>query len=131
MLDFEEAREFFGMHGVRLTLTTTYNPKANGKIERGHSPIVKALVKSCDDDIRNWPRLLAYTLWADRTTHSSITGFMSSELMSGQTLVMPTETMITAWEMLPWKTEMSREELLKVRIRQLERRKKDIAEATP
>ena len=47
-LDSDEAREFFGKHGVRLTLTTAYNPEANGKIERGHSPIVKALVKACD-----------------------------------------------------------------------------------
>ena len=44
-LDSKEAREFFGKHGVLLTLTTAYNPEANGKIERGHSPIVKALVK--------------------------------------------------------------------------------------
>ena len=24
-----------------------YNPEANGKIERGHGPIVKALAKAC------------------------------------------------------------------------------------
>ena len=47
-LDSDKAREFFAKHGVRLTLTTTYNPEANGKIERGHSPIVKALAKACD-----------------------------------------------------------------------------------
>jgi hypothetical protein len=28
--------------------TSAYNPEANGKIERGHSPIVKALIKSYD-----------------------------------------------------------------------------------
>ena len=64
-LDSDEAREFFGKHGVQLTLTTANNPEVNGKIEWGHSPIVKALVKSCDGDVRNWPHLLAYTLWAD------------------------------------------------------------------
>ena len=42
-LNSNKAREFFVRHGVRLILTTRYNPKANGKIERGHSPIVKAL----------------------------------------------------------------------------------------
>ena len=47
-LDSDKAREFFAKHGVWLTLTTTYNPEANGKIERGHSPIVKALAKACD-----------------------------------------------------------------------------------
>ena len=47
-LDSEKARRFFTKHGFRLTLTTAYNPEANGKIERGHSPIVKALAKACD-----------------------------------------------------------------------------------
>jgi hypothetical protein len=47
-LDSNEAREFFVKLRVRLTLTTTYNRKANGKIKRGHNPIVKALVKACD-----------------------------------------------------------------------------------
>jgi hypothetical protein len=32
---------------VRLRLTTAYNPEANGKSERGHPPIINALVKAC------------------------------------------------------------------------------------
>ena len=41
---------------------------------------------------------------------------------------MPTEAVITSWRMLPWKEETSKEELLKVRIRQMEGRKEDIVE---
>ena len=48
--------------------------------------------------------------------------------MTGQAPVMPTETAIATWTMLPWKEEMSREELLAVQIRQLEGRPEDIAE---
>ena len=106
-----------------------YNPEANGKIERGHSLIVKAFAKACDGRVKDWPQMLPYALWADRTTHSSVTGYMLVELMTGQALVMPTETAIATWTMLPWKEEMSREELLAVRIRQLEGRSEDIAEA--
>ena len=69
---------------VRLTLTTAYNPEANGKIERGHSPIVKALVKACDGRVKDCPQMLPYALWADRTTHSSVIGYMPTELMTGQ-----------------------------------------------
>ena len=61
-----------------------------------------------------------YALWADQTMHSSVTGFMPSELMTGQSSVMPTEAASVTWSLLPWKEEMSREELLAVRIRQLE-----------
>ena len=53
-LDSDKAREFFVRHGVRLTLTTAYNQESNGKIERGHSPIVKALAKACDGRVKDW-----------------------------------------------------------------------------
>ena len=45
-LDVEEAKELFDRLGVKLTLTTAYYPKANGKVERGHGPIVKAIVRA-------------------------------------------------------------------------------------
>jgi hypothetical protein len=82
-LDAQEAEELFDRLGVKLSLTTAYNPEANGKVERGHVPIVKALVWACEGQAGNWPRLLPYALWADRTTHSSVTGFMPVELMYG------------------------------------------------
>ena len=43
-LDAREAMNLFERLGVKLSLTNAYNPEANGKIERGHGPIVKALV---------------------------------------------------------------------------------------
>ncbi|KAL3676471.1 hypothetical protein R1sor_026419 [Riccia sorocarpa] len=47
-LDTGEAREFFQRYGVKLKLTSAYNPEGIGKSERGHPPIVNALVKACD-----------------------------------------------------------------------------------
>jgi hypothetical protein len=117
-LDAQEAEELFDRIGVKLSLTTAYNLEANWKVERGHGPIVKALVRACEGQVRNWPRLLPYALWADRTTHTSVTGFMSSELMYGHKPVMPTERMISSWAALEWRNEMSREELCAARIRQ-------------
>ena len=43
-LDAQEAKELFDRLGVKLSLPKTYNPEANGKFERGHGSIVKALV---------------------------------------------------------------------------------------
>ena len=74
--------------------------------------------------------MLPYALWADRTTHSSVTSYMPTELMIGQASVMPTETAIATWIVLSWKEEMSQEELLTVRIQKLEGRLEDIARAT-
>ena len=111
-LDAQEAEELFDRLGVKLSLTTAYNPEANGKVERGHGPIVKALVLECGGQVGNWLRLLPYALWADRTTHSSVTGFMPVELMYGQKPIMPTERTISSWAAVDWKDEMRWEELL-------------------
>jgi hypothetical protein len=47
----EEAQCFFQKHGVQLPLTIAHNPEANGKIELGHSPIIRALIKACDGKV--------------------------------------------------------------------------------
>ena len=74
--------------------------------------------------------MLPYALLANHTTHSSVTGYMPTELMTGESPVMPTKTAIVTWSVLSCKEEMSWEELLAVQIRQLEGRLEDIAEAT-
>ena len=84
--------------------------------------MVKALAKACDGKMGNWPRLLPYALWADRTTHSTTIGYMPAELMLGQKPIMPIEESVASWTSLPWQEEMSREDLLATRIQQLERR---------
>ena len=70
-LNAHEAIEIFERLGVKLSLAISYNLEENGNIERRHGPIVKAIVRACDGRVRNWPRLLPYALWANRTTHSS------------------------------------------------------------
>ena len=51
---------------------------------------------------------------------------MPTERMYGQKPVMPIEERIPTWNVLPWQDGLSREELLALRIRQLERRPEDI-----
>ena len=72
---------------------------------------------------------MPYALWADRTTQSSVTGYMPAKLMYGQKPVMPIERTITSWVAIPWENKMSREQLLAARIRQLERRPADLENA--
>ncbi|MCO5567149.1 hypothetical protein L7F22_020837 [Adiantum nelumboides] len=86
-LDTDEAWELFSCIGVKLALTTAYNPEGNGK------------------------------------------RYMPFELMYGQKHVMPIEEVVLSWTILPWGNELSRDDLLALRIRQLERRQEDIEEA--
>jgi hypothetical protein len=54
---------------------------------------------------------------------------MPAELIFGQKPIMPIEESIVSWLALPWQEDISREELLALRIRQLERREDDIEAA--
>ena len=103
-LNAHEAIEIFERLGVKLSLAISYNLEENGNIERRHGPIVKAIVRACDGRVGNWPRLLPYALWANRTSHSSLTGFMPAKLMYGQKPVMPIEETITSWSECRGKT---------------------------
>ncbi|KAL3700954.1 hypothetical protein R1sor_018976 [Riccia sorocarpa] len=125
-LDVQESMEIFQKYGVKLALTMAYNPEGNAKSERGHPPIMKALVKACNGRVKQWPRLLPFALWADRTTHSSVTGYMPAELIQGQKPIMPVEELNPTWSVLPWMDNLTREELLELRIRQLEQREEDV-----
>ncbi len=128
-LDAAEARKFFQRYGVPLKLTTAYNPEANGKIERGHPPIIHALVKACRGRPNLWPKLLPFALWADRTTHSSVTGYMPAELMYGQKPIMPGECDVPTWAFLSWEDDITTERLLQLRTQQLARLPEDLVTA--
>ena len=74
--------------------------------------IIADRVRVRREDYSRPVRLLPYALWADRTTHSSVTGFMLAELMYGQKPIMSMERTISSWAAVDWRDEMSHEELL-------------------
>lgn len=82
------AKDFFQRYDVKLKLITTYNLEANDKSERGHSLMINAFIKNCKGKSKQWPRLLSFALWIDRTIHSTITGYMPIELILGQKSIM-------------------------------------------
>ena len=53
-------------------------------------------------------------------------GFMIAKLMLGPKPIMPIEQSIVSWVVLPWKQEVTRQDLITLRIRQLERRSDDV-----
>ena len=51
---------------------------------------------------------------------------MPTELMYGQKPIMPMEMMISSWAAVDWRDEMTCEQPLAARIRQLQRRSEDV-----
>ena len=123
--------DLVNLYGVKKVLTSAYNPRANGMVERGHKPIIDSLSKMTGGgDMRNWPDFLHAVLWADRTTIRQSTGKTPFELLYGYHCVLPVETRLTTWNTLPWETVRTRGDLLAMRAQQLLRREEDLEEAT-
>ncbi|KAH7415131.1 hypothetical protein KP509_14G029300 [Ceratopteris richardii] len=62
-------------------------------------------------------------------TYTRSTGFMPAELMYCQKPIFPIQTQIVTWLTLPWNDGMTREELLSLRIKQLEQGNEKLKEA--
>ncbi|KAG5455669.1 MAG: hypothetical protein BJ554DRAFT_4833, partial [Olpidium bornovanus] len=124
-----EVREFFGRFGVRIDFTVAYNLEANGKAERGHQTLMSALVKMAKFEAAAWVDVFPFALWADRCTTHRTTGFAPIELMHGNRPSLPIEEAVMTWAALPWKDDLTREELLELRIQQLLRRGENKEEA--
>ena len=52
-LDAQEVEVLFDRLRFKLSVRMAYNPEANGKLERGHGPIIKAIVGACDGWVGN------------------------------------------------------------------------------
>jgi hypothetical protein len=68
-------------------------------------------------------------LWADRTTVRSSTGLTPYEVEFVDRPILPIELKVSTWNVLAWETVKTREDLLAMRARALERREEDLEEA--
>ena len=69
---------------IRHRLTTPYNPKANGSIERANGIVGKALAKLVEAHKTDWDRKLYSATYAYNTTEKSTTGYSPFFLVYGQ-----------------------------------------------
>lgn len=123
---FEILVKKYGIPHIRIS---PYNSKANGVVERGHFILREALVKSCEGSISKWPDLLPHALFADRITTRRATGFSAFYLIHGVHPVLPFDLTEATFMMEGFRSGLSAEELLALRIQQLEKRPEDLARA--
>ena len=123
---FAKLLQRYGIPQVRIS---AYNSRANGVVERGHYIIREAIVKSCQGKIKDWPNKVPLAFFADKITTSRVTGFSPYYLLHGVHPVLPIDLFEATFLVQGFKDGMPTEELLALRIRQLEKHPKDIEEA--
>ena len=65
-------------------VTSSYNPKANGLVERLNQTITKSIKKMTLDHPQDWDRYIPYALMAYRTRVHSTTKFSPFQLLFGR-----------------------------------------------
>ena len=116
-------------YNVRQIRISPYNSRANGVVERGHFTLREALIKSCEGVVSKWPQLLRQAIFADQITTRRSTGFSPFRLLYGHEPLLAFDLREMTFMVQGFHSGMSHEELLALRIRQLERRPEDVARA--
>jgi hypothetical protein len=106
-----------------------YNSKANGVVERGHFTIRESIVKLCEEDINKWPDYVDVAFFADMVTTRRATGLSPFYMLYGVDPVLPFDLFEATYLVSGFKEEMTSEELLALRIRQLMKKEEDMAKA--
>lgn len=117
-------------YGIPHIQISAYNSKANGVVERGHFTIREAIVKACQGNIRNWPDFVHHAFFADKVTVRRATGFSPFYLLHGVHPVLPFDLTEASFMVDGFTRHMTSEDLLALRIRQLEKRPEDLAAAS-
>jgi hypothetical protein len=113
---------------IRHIRISAYNSKANGVVERSHRTIRDSLVKACNGDISDWPTLAHHVFWADRVTTRKSTGHTPFFMAHGVEPLLPFDITEATFLLPNIASQLSSEELLAIRGRQLAKRDEDLAQ---
>ena len=61
-------KDIFDRLGITKTKTTSFHPAGNGACERANKSIVDSLKMLVSQQQTDWEEMLAYSLWAYRTS---------------------------------------------------------------
>jgi hypothetical protein len=123
---FQELVKKYNVPHIRIS---PYNSKANGVVERGHFTLREAIIKACKGDISKWPDVIKHAVFADRITIRKSTGFSAYYLLYGVHPVLPFDLTEATFLVEGFRSGISSEDLLALRIQQLEKRNEDVAKA--
>ena len=98
-------------------------------VERSHAIIRESIVKACKGQISQWPGKVHIAFFADKITITRSTGFSPFFLLYGVEPVLPLDLFEATFLVQGFTDNMSTEDLLALRIRQLEKREEDLDRA--
>jgi len=123
-------RHLLDRYNISQIRISPYNSAANGVVERGHFTIREALIKSCNGNISKWPDYVSHAFFTDKVTTRRATGYSPYFLLYGTDPVLPLDLFEATFLVSGFEEEMTSEDLLGLRIRQLQKLPEDIERAS-
>lgn len=90
-------KEVTRLLSIQRLVTSPYNPKCNGLVERFNGTLKMMLKKMCDEKPKDWDRYIGPLLFAYRETPQESTGFAPFELLFGRTVRGPMQILKELW----------------------------------
>ncbi|GBG81471.1 hypothetical protein CBR_g32461 [Chara braunii] len=106
--------------GVIAEYTTATHPQANTPVERGHSTITNLLAKWTDGRPNQWPNFLRIAFFVDNITVRRSTGYTLATLWYVRHATFPIESFLKTWRRQNLETNLTFEELIDSRARQID-----------
>jgi len=117
------------LYGIKVRVISPLNSRGNGLVEVGHKPFIMGLRKGTNGTGRGWTRCLHSMKLADRCTVKKSTGYTPAYLVQGREYVLPIEADVSTIRSLDFSKDMTTEDLLFVRMRQIDLKNQNVKEA--
>ncbi|GBG79532.1 hypothetical protein CBR_g29679 [Chara braunii] len=114
-----EVRTLLAGYGIVANYTTTAHPQANAPVERGYSTITNLLAKWTEGKPGQWPKFLRAAFFVKNITVKRTTKYAPATLWYGRHATFLIESFLKTWRRQDLEVNLSFEELLDIRARQV------------
>ncbi|GBG81543.1 hypothetical protein CBR_g32533 [Chara braunii] len=126
---YAEVKTLLKRYGVIAEYTTAAHRQVNAPVERGHSTITNLLAKWTDGRPHQWPNFLRIAGKRPNITVRRRTDYAPTTLWYGRHATFPIESFLKTWRRQNLETDLTFEELLDLRARQIDAIEDRIEEA--
>ena len=122
-------KELLNRYRIRIKLTSTYYASINEMIEKEHRLLINVLLKLIKNKIGRWFQHFHAMLWTDRIIICDFTDVILFRLLYEHDAILLIEIEYSTWHIMNWNKIRSIEDLLAMRVKQLQRRDENFKEA--
>lgn len=99
-------------YSVPLVLSAPFHPEADSVVERGHRPLVEAVIKLARSEPKSHENIFYLALWADGIATRHSTGCSPLEMLTGVVPVLPLDSEFKTLLYRDWAAPTTRTELI-------------------